>query len=117
VDIVVVATAAGVAPALAIRLAAKARQRGGVLIPVGPWPGADLTLEVVGGSWHGLGTGLGRLRRRSVEVVANGRGAAARPRRAAIWLPGPFGAPAPVDSLSRLDSMPAHQSPILEKSA
>jgi hypothetical protein len=122
-DIVVVATPSGVAPALATRLAAKTRQRGGVLIPVGTWPGADLILEVESSSWHGLGTGLGRLRRRSVEVVAHGRGAAARPRRAALWLPGLHGALAAVDSsacldsLARLDPMPDHYPPILEKSA
>jgi hypothetical protein len=95
-DIVVIATPAGVPAQLATRLAAKTRQRGGVLIPVGRWPGADITLEVVGGSWHGLGEGPGRLRRREVEVVAHGRGAATRARRAHLWLPGPQGTAAPM---------------------
>jgi hypothetical protein len=92
-DIVTVATPGGVAPQLAGRITARARQRGAVLVAVGAWPGADVTLEVVRGAWHGLGQGEGRLRRREVEVVASGRGAAARPRRARLWLPGPSGAP------------------------
>ena len=94
-DIVVVATAAGVAPQLASRIAARARQRGTVLIAVGPWRGADVSLRVTGATWHGLGVGVGRLRRREVEVVVSGRGAAARPRRGHLWLPGPVGVPAP----------------------
>src|SRR5262249_30046976 len=46
VDIVVTATPGSVSPSVTGRLAARARQRGGVLIPVGArWPGADLTLD------------------------------------------------------------------------
>jgi len=92
-DIVVLATPGGVAPRLATRIAARARQRGAVLIAMGAWPGADVTLDVVRGSWHGLGEGVGRLRRREVEVVTSGRGAAARARRALLWLPGAAGTP------------------------
>lgn len=95
-DIVVVATPGGVVPQLASRIAARARQRGTVLVAVGPWPGADVALRVTGATWHGLGAGVGRLRRREVEVVVSGRGAAARPRRGHLWLPGPSGAPAPL---------------------
>jgi hypothetical protein len=95
-DIVAVATPGGVAPQLAGRIAARARQRGSVLVAVGGWPGADVTLRVAGATWHGLGAGVGRLRRREVEVVGSGRGAAARARRARLWLPGPSGAPAPM---------------------
>jgi len=102
-DIVVIATPAGVPAQLAARLAAKTRQRGAVLIPVGTWPGADITLEVVGGSWHGLGHGLGRLRRREVEVVAHGRGAATRARRAHLWLPGHLGPTEPIATTASRD--------------
>ena len=87
VDIVVAVPPGPVAPQVSARLTARARQRGGVLVPIGGWPGADLTLELVGGAWHGLGQGRGRLRRREVEVVAHGRGAATRARRAHLWLP------------------------------
>jgi hypothetical protein len=87
VDIVVVATPGPVAAAVASRLGARARQRGAVLIPVGQWPGADLTLTVTGATWHGLGQGRGRLRTRELEVYVHGRGAAARGRRATLCLP------------------------------
>ncbi len=95
VDIVVTSIAGSIPAQLASRLTARARQRGGVLVSVGPWPGADLTLEVVDAAWHGLGRGRGRLHRYEAEVRAHGRGAAARPRRARLWLSG-AGEPMPV---------------------
>ncbi len=88
VDVVVVAVPGGVSPSIASRLVARARQRGCVLVPFGPWDGADVTLQVTEGRWDGLGPGRGRLRRREVTVLARGRGAAARPREATMWLPG-----------------------------
>lgn len=93
-DIVAVATPGAVAPQLAGRIVARARQRGAVLVAMGGWPGADVTLRVTGAAWHGVGAGVGRLRRREVELVASGRGAAARSRRARLWLPGPPDVPA-----------------------
>jgi hypothetical protein len=87
VDVVVVATPGSVAAPVASRLTARARQRGAVLVPVGQWPGADLTLAVTGTTWHGLGQGRGRLRSHELEVYVQGRGAAARGRRATLWLP------------------------------
>lgn len=79
------------APA-ARRLAARARERSAVLVVAGPWPEAvDVRLEVESAVWEGVGDGHGRLRARRVEVVAGGRGAASRQRRAALWLPGPDG--------------------------
>lgn len=107
VDIVVAATPGPVPARAAERLAARARQRGVVLVPVGRWPGADLTLEVVDGAWHGLGDGWGRLRGREVEVVAYGRGAAARTRRAHLWLPGATGSATPSRSESATEPGPA----------
>jgi hypothetical protein len=87
VEIVVAAVPGPVPARVAERLAARARQRGAVLVPVGRWPGADLTLEVVDSAWHGLGHGHGRLRAREVRVAAYGRGAATRTRYADLWLP------------------------------
>jgi hypothetical protein len=88
-DIVVASAPGAVSAAVTGRLAARARQRSAVLLPVGVrWPGADLTLEVVSGAWHGLEHGRGRLRRYRAEVLAYGRGAAARHRRAQLWLAG-----------------------------
>jgi hypothetical protein len=88
-DIVVASAPGAVSAAVTGRLAARARQRGAVLLPVGVgWPGADLTLDVISGAWQGLEQGRGRLRRYRAEVLAYGRGAAARPRRAQLWLAG-----------------------------
>jgi hypothetical protein len=88
VDIVVTAIPGQVAPPIAARLVARARQRGSVLMPVGAWPGADVTLRVTAGAWEGLTQGHGRLRRRRVTILARGRGAADRPRELTMWMPG-----------------------------
>lgn len=88
VDVVVTAVPGPVSDAVAGRLAARARQRGSVLMPFGHWAGADVTLQVTHGRWEGLGRGRGRLRRRVVTVLARGRGAAARPKETTMWMPG-----------------------------
>jgi hypothetical protein len=90
-DIVVAAPPGPVAATVTSRLAARARQRGSVLIPTGAWSGADLTVEAVRGVWAGLGTGRGRLRCRELTIRAHGRGAAAVPREVTLWLPAPTG--------------------------
>ncbi|GAB1645994.1 hypothetical protein [Krasilnikovia sp. MM14-A1259] len=87
VDVVVIAVPGPVSASVASRLAARARQRGSVLVPYGRWAGADVTLQVRDGRWEGLGAGRGRLRRREVTVTAQGRGAASRPKRMTMWLP------------------------------
>lgn len=73
------------------RLAARARERGAVLVAVGGWDGADVRLAAASPAWEGLDRGAGHLTARLVDVVAEGRGAAARPRRARLWLPAPGG--------------------------
>lgn len=72
------------------RLAARARERRCVLLTTGEaaLAGADVRLTVTGSRWDGLGQGFGHLRAHRVEVRADGRGAAARPRRAAMQLSG-----------------------------
>jgi hypothetical protein len=93
IDVVLVRSPPGLPPTQARRLAARARERGAVLIPLGPWPEpADLRLAVTASDWHGLGQGHGTLRARRVEVAATGRGPASRERRALLWLPGSDGA-------------------------
>ncbi|SDM33477.1 hypothetical protein [Allokutzneria albata] len=72
-------------------LAARVRQRGTVLLPLGPWPSPDVELRCANGRWYGVTTGNGHLRYREVEVHATGRGAAARPRSIRICMPGPGG--------------------------
>jgi hypothetical protein len=93
------------------RLAARARQRGSVLIPIatgrradgtGGWPTADVRLSAdlaaADGSWSGIGSGHGRLQQRRLLLHANGRGAAARPRSSTVWLPDRGGATGPAES-------------------
>jgi hypothetical protein len=92
VDVVLVRSPAGLPAGQARRLAARARERGAVLVPLGAWSEApDLWLAVATGAWRGLGQGHGRLEARWVEVVVGGRGAAARERRGGLWLPAPDG--------------------------
>jgi len=80
------------------RLAARARHRGAVLLPVGRGPGADLEVAAVAGQWQGLvGGGAGRLRCRKVKLRVSGRGAAHRGRATSVLLPGPNGAVAGVE--------------------
>jgi len=87
IDVVVAAPPGPVSAPLAGRLAARARQRGSVLVGYGRWAGADVVLETPGGGWSGLGQGRGRLSRRELVVTRHGRGAAARPRQAVLWIP------------------------------
>lgn len=92
VDIVAVRPPArGLPPGDIRRLAARARTRDAVLVPYlntqQSWPGADVGLTARSGQWTGIGAGTGRLQARRIEVTAAGRGAAARPRSATLWLP------------------------------
>jgi hypothetical protein len=89
IDVVLVRPPGNLRAADARRLAARARERGSVLVPLGDvWAEpADLHLEVTASRWRGLGQGHGHLEARWVEVAAHGRGAAARERHAHLWLP------------------------------
>ncbi|HZQ87918.1 MAG TPA: hypothetical protein VFA83_23930, partial [Acidimicrobiales bacterium] len=85
-DVVLVRPPARVRIADSRRLLARARERGSVLVALGKWDGADVRLSVAGQSWEGVGHGHGHLRARTLDVVATGRGAAARERRAPLLL-------------------------------
>jgi len=91
VDVVATRPPGHVVPGDVRRLAARARTRDTVLVPFltgeAAWPGADLRLRVQDGQWSGIGEGYGRLRQRRVTVNVEGRGQAARPRSAQLWLP------------------------------
>jgi hypothetical protein len=122
-DVVVVATPGPVTGRVASRLAARARQRGGVLLPVGRWEGAELTLTAERAVWEGLGAGRGRLRCRELTITARGRGAAWRPRQVRVRLPDPTGrlAPAP-ERVPVLRPVPEHEpvpatEPVTERPA
>jgi hypothetical protein len=114
VDIVVIRPPGRCRPSDARRLAARARERGAVLIPVGSgWPeGADLHLRVLAGAWQGLGQGHGHLRTRMALVGAEGRGAAARPRRVQLWLPGPTGTVESYEGSATLDAPGTRTAPV-----
>jgi hypothetical protein len=61
------------------RLLARARERGAVLVAMGPWPAeAALRLRAGGSIWRGLDAGAGALAERDQRVHVDGRGAAAR---------------------------------------
>jgi len=81
-DAVLLCLSGSVSQPDARKLEARARERGAVLIVLGAsWPArADVQLAVASGRWGGLGDGFGHLTGRELEVVATGRGAAARPR-------------------------------------
>jgi len=84
IDVVAVGAGLRVRAADARRLAARARERGSVLVVAGPWEGADVRLSVASSTWSGLGRGHGRLCGRTLEVVGGGRGAAARQRHVSV---------------------------------
>jgi hypothetical protein len=80
------------------RLAARARERGTVILLVdAPWPEpADVTLKVEGGAWVGLGQGWGVLAGRGATVAAGGRRVGGRDHRAEVWLPAAGGGVEPL---------------------
>jgi hypothetical protein len=84
-DVVMVRPPAGASPSMLRRLTA--RERGAVLVPLSPWPEADLRLELVRSAWLGLERGHGRLQARRALVRASGRDAAVSGRRAWLRLP------------------------------
>ena len=96
---------AGVRPADARRLVARARERGTVLVQLGSgWPeGADLALQITRARWEGIDDGHGHLQARKVRVTRRGRGEAAPPRRADLWLPAADGGVEPVVVPEALD--------------
>lgn len=108
-DLLLVGPPRRLRPADTRRLAARARERGSVLLVVDPdratagWAaGPDVRLAVTGARWVGLGQGHGHLRARQVRVEAGGRGRAARERRADLWLLDPEGRIAPVEPDARV---------------
>ncbi|WP_061962011.1 hypothetical protein [Demequina flava] len=55
------------------RLAARAKERGCVILTSGRWPGAQTDLHVERTRWSGLGAGGGRLRKSEMTVAVTGR--------------------------------------------
>lgn len=78
-DVVVVGPRTALVPADRQRLAARARDRGAVLLSTVDWPGASTVLTVGRRRWSGLADGEGRLARQELRVRRSGRGASAVP--------------------------------------
>src|SRR5437588_4635594 len=97
VDVVLVCLPRHVRSGDARRLVAKARERGAVLVTTGGSFSAEVHLSVAASTWKGLGKGDGRLRARRMDVVATGRGAAARQKRVSLWLPSADGGVKAID--------------------
>ncbi|HEU0131959.1 MAG TPA: hypothetical protein VFQ85_13295 [Mycobacteriales bacterium] len=97
-DLVLVEPSRDVRAGEARRLAARARERRSVLMPLGPaWPETvDLRLRVDDSSFSGLQRGYGRIAARHCRIASYGRGAAARERRVTTSLPQPGVPPAAV---------------------
>jgi hypothetical protein len=104
VDVVATRPPARVVPGDVRRLAARARSHESVLMPFGAeWPGAEVRLQLSEGRWEGIDEdGDGRLRQRGVVVTATGRGRAAQPRTARLWLPAAGGG---VDSIDEVGTV------------
>lgn len=86
VGIVVLGPHLQLAPSLWRSLTGRARTRDALILAADPPGRADLHLSTTARSWDGLGAGSGRLRRRRVDVVAQGRGIAGS-REAQVLLP------------------------------
>jgi hypothetical protein len=123
VDVVVVGPSHRVRTGDARRLAARARERGTVLVHLaaaGPRAGAgaggagaieaDLRLTGVEAHWQGLGHGHGHLQARRLVVEATGRRRAARPHRQELWLPDTHGAVTAVTASSASSSSASSSS-------
>jgi len=88
-DVVVVRSPGSARADVPRRLAARARERGAVLVVVPAAGGglhwqADVHLRCESIHWDGLAQGCGRLRSQRLQVTATGRGAASRPRSASV---------------------------------
>lgn len=73
----------------ASRLAARLRQREGVLVALGDWPGADASLSITESAWAGVGRGFGHLTGRQVTVSSVSESWSGRSKSRRLWLPGP----------------------------
>nr|WP_255670232.1 hypothetical protein [Aeromicrobium wangtongii] len=69
----------------AARIAARLRQRGGILISYGDWPRSEARVMLRDVEWAGLGRGHGHLQARQATVEVQRGTAPARRRR--LWLP------------------------------
>ena len=129
VDLLLLSPPAGLRASDARRLAARARERGVVLVPVrhqgsGRWPESpEVRMEADPVEWTGLGAGFGYLRHRRVEIAVEGRRVAGgRRRSASLWMPGPEGvrlaeAVQPAEVARPAEVAQGGAGPVLERAA
>ncbi|MDN5820421.1 MAG: hypothetical protein L0H39_02920 [Brachybacterium sp.] len=86
VGVLVLGPELDLAPALWRSLLGRARTADTLVLAAGPPGRADLTLRATTQGWTGLGQGSGRLRRRRLEITAEGRGIAGH-RTTQVLLP------------------------------
>lgn len=72
--LVLVRPSGTVRPGDASRLGSRLRERGGVLLVLGPWPQSEGRLAASASSWEGLGHGHGHLSRHRVRLELSQRG-------------------------------------------
>ncbi len=100
VDLIVTRPPSGVRQRDVRRIAARARERGTVLVRM---PGGDEAMTVdrrfrgTSPSWVGLAPGRGRLVARRLRVDRGDRSGGGATRSVEVWLPGPSGRLAPVE--------------------
>jgi hypothetical protein len=87
---------ARIGEAAAGRLAARLRQREGVLVATRAWPHAQARLAVTESDWAGIGAGFGHLAARQVTVASSSPAWQGRTRSRRLWLPDATGAVSPV---------------------
>ncbi|MEM9711328.1 MAG: hypothetical protein AAGA17_03835 [Actinomycetota bacterium] len=103
VDLIVTRPPSGVRQREVRRLAARARERGTVLIRL---PGGDEVMAVdrrlrtTSPTWVGLSPGRGRLVARRLRVDRGDRSGGGATRSVEVWLPGPTGRLAPVEEVA-----------------
>ncbi len=118
VDVVVVGPTHRVRAADVRRLAARARERGTVLVQLPTARGrgleADLRLTVVEARWQGVGRGHGHVQARRIAVEVGGRRRADQSRRVELWCPDPRGAVRAIQETGHLCTRnPSTQMPSL----
>ncbi len=89
-DMVLASPGSTVSREVARRLAARARQRGSVVVLMDPteWPESpDLVVTVLACNWEGLEGGYGCLGGRMMDIRLAGRRARGRSFRRTLWLP------------------------------
>lgn len=91
-DVVVARVPPRLGAGVARRVQSRLRSREAVIITIGPPAtiAVDAELHATEPAWEGIADGWGHLRGRRVTVTSSGR-RVPRPRRAALWLPGPDG--------------------------